>query len=397
MSEHPQDEREPRGAPPGAASAAGRRGGRTETEARRANGNGPGPGRGIRNLVRAWLRGAPKVGQTPADVIHRENKWSLLRYRPRAEGLTYATPILLVPSLINRHYVLDLQPGRSFAGFLVERGHDVYIIDWGSPGDEDRYLEFDDICDRYLGRAVRKVAARSERRQVHLLGYCLGGTLATIYTAARPERVASLTALAAPIDFSDEGMLARWTRTDTFDLDALVDACGNVPWALMQASFQMLRPTLQVAKFVGVVDRAWDDEFLDGFFALERWLNDNISFPGECYRRYIRELYRENALMRGAFALSGNVVRLGAITCPTLVVSFEHDHIVPSPSAAPLVDCVSSPDTEHLRLAGGHVGAVISRKAKERLWPTMAAWWEARDRVANAHDEAAPSAPPAPV
>lgn len=337
-------------------------------------------GRRIRNLIGAFRRGKPRVGTTPADVIHRENKWRLLRYRPRPGGLAYDTPVLLVPSLINRHYVLDLQRGRSFAEFLVAQGHDVYIIDWGRPGDEDRYLEFDDICDRYLGRAVRKVASRSPRGKAHLLGYCLGGTLTTIYTAARPERVASNTALAAPIDFSDNGLLARWTRTETFDLEALEAGFGNVPWPLMQVSFQMLRPTLQLAKIVGLIDRAWDDEFLDGFFAIERWGNDNVSFPGACYRRYVQELYRENALVRGQFSLSGVPARLDAMTCPTLVISFEHDHIVPWPSAAALLDHIASSDTKHLHLPGGHVGAVISRKAATKLWPAISSWWAERDR-----------------
>ena len=101
-------------------------------------------------------RKAPAVGQTPADVVHAENKWRLLRYRPRASGLAFTTPLVLVPSLINRHYVLDLLPGKSFVEYFVARGHDVYCIDWGTPGDEDRYVTFDDVCDRYLGRALRK-------------------------------------------------------------------------------------------------------------------------------------------------------------------------------------------------------------------------------------------------
>ena len=294
--------------------------------------------RRLRNLFDLRRRARPVVGATPADVIHAENKWRLLRYRPRAAGVAFATPVLLVPSLINRHYVLDLQPGRSFAEYLVGRGHDVYIIDWGTPGDEDRYLSFDDVCDRYLGRAVSRAARSAGADQVHLLGYCLGGTLTTIYTAARPARVASMVALAAPIAFDDDGLLATWTRRPELDVDALVEACGNLPWPLMQASFHMLRPTLGLAKAVNLIDRAWDDNFLDSFFAIERWGNDNVSFPGECYRRYLGELYRGNALVAGTFHLSGVPARLEQITCPVLCITFEHDHIVPWRSAAVLLD-----------------------------------------------------------
>lgn len=328
------------------------------------------------NLVRRAARGLPPVGLTPADVVHAENKWRLLHYRGAAD---FATPVLLVPSLINRHYVLDLRPGRSFAEFLVEHGHDVYVIDWGTPGDEDRHLEWDDIVDRYLGRAIRVAARRSGQDEVHLLGYCLGGTLTAVHAAARPERVASLLLVAAPIDFHQGGLLARWTSTPTFDLEAMADAFGNVPWPLMQASFHMLRPTLNLTKLVSMIDRAWDDEFLDHFAALERWGNDNVSFPGRAYRRYLQELYRENRLVDGTFTMSGLPARLDAIRQPVLVVSFADDHIVPDRSATAALDLVSSPDRTLLRVPGGHVGAMVSRKARDGLWGQLSAWWAERD------------------
>lgn len=346
------------------------------------------------DLAKLWRGGRPQVGVTPADVVHRENKWRLLRYRPLPEGPAFATPVLLVPSLINRHYVLDLMPGKSFAEWMVAHGHDVYVIDWGTPGPEDRYLSFDDVCDTYLGRAVRHVARASERGRVHLLGYCLGGTLATIYTAARPERVASLVALAAPIGFHDEGLLSAWTRTPTFDVAALVAACGNVPWPLMQSAFHLLRPTLGLSKAVALLERAWNDEFLDGFLALETWGNDNVSFPGECYRRYVEELYRGDALLRGTFTLSGIPARLEQIRCPTLAVTFAHDNIVPAASAAVLLERISSEDKHRIHLPGGHVGAVVSKAASQNLWPQISSFWAERDEEVSGRRAATEEAEP---
>jgi polyhydroxyalkanoate synthase subunit PhaC len=333
--------------------------------------------RGLRNLIDRVSRGPISVGLTPRETVWRERQWQLLRFAPAERR--HATPILLVPSLINRWYVLDLAPGRSLIEWLIGQGHEVYCIDWGTPRPEDRYLELDDVADRAIGRALRRASRGSEDGRVHLLGYCLGGTLATIHAAARPERVASLTALAAPIDFHQGGLLAHWSTTPTFDLDALIAAFGNVPWPLMQASFHMLRPTLGLAKSVTLIDRAWDDEFLDGFLATERWGSDNVSFPGAAYRRYIDELYRENRLMKGTFQLSGRPARLEAIACPTLVISFAADHIVPAASARALLDRIASRDKVHLEPSGGHVGAVVSRRAAEGLWPAMSAFWAARD------------------
>ena len=216
------------------------------------------------NLASRLARGRPPVGSTPADVVHTENKWRLLRYR-RATPARLKTPVLLVPSLINRHYVLDLLPGKSFVQWLLERGHDVYCIDWGTPADEDRYLSFDDVCDRYLGRALHKTG------RAHVLGYCMGGTLAVLHASVHPERFASLTALAAPVRFSEAGLLGLWTQSQQFEPESMVEGLGNVPWQLLQSSFHMLRPTLNLSKTVHMIDRACDDEFLDGFLALETW------------------------------------------------------------------------------------------------------------------------------
>ena len=343
----------------------------------------------LAKLAQMVTKPKPPVGTTPADVIHRENKWRLLRYRPAPGGPKFQTPVLLVPSLINRHYVMDLLPGKSLAEDLVKAGHDVYCLDWGTPGDEDRYLSFDDVCDRYLGRAIRKVAKRSPRGKTHVLGYCLGGTLATIHAAVHQEHVASLLVLAAPVGFEGEiGLLETWTRLKTFQVGDIVEAFGNVPWQLMQSAFTMLRPTLSLSKAVHVVDKALQDdglnankweEFSEGFRALETWGNDNVSFPGACYERYIEELYRKDALIKGTFTLSGKPVHLEKITVPTMCIVFQHDNIVPMKNASVLVDKIGSTDKELVSLPGGHVGAVVSRGAQRSLWPRMSAFWAKRD------------------
>ena len=333
------------------------------------------------SLAALWKRagkGPAPVGLTPSTCVWSENKWRLLKFSPPAgTPRKFATPILMVPSLINRWYVLDLQPTRSLIEWLVAQGHEVFCIDWGTPGAEDRFLTWDDIGGTYVGRAVR-IAAR-ETGGVHVLGYCLGGTIATAYVAAFPDHVASLTALAAPVDFEHAGIMATWTRTPTFDVAALVAAFGNVPWQLMQASFNLLKPTLTAQKVVTLLDRAWHDEFLDGFLATERWGNDNVSFPGATYARYIDELYRQNRLAAGTFTVLGRPARMDAIACPVLAIAFADDHIVPVACAKPLVDQVRSRDKQLIVERGGHVGAVVSRKAAERLWPALSTFWAQRD------------------
>lgn len=338
------------------------------------------PKKGPLESLSALIKRAPRgfdmpVGVTPHTVVWSENKWRLLKFSPAKR--VHRTPVLMVPSLINRWYVLDLGPGRSLIEWLVAQGHEVFCIDWGTPGAEDRYLTWDDIGGRYLGRAVRLAA--QETGQTHVLGYCLGGTIATAYTAAFPDHVASLLDLAAPIDFSAAGIMALWTRTPTFNVDALLAAFGNVPWPLMQASFTMLRPTLRASKAVTILDRAWDDEFLDGFLASEKWGADNVSFPGACYGQYIQDLYRGNKLVTGEFSVLGRPAKLSSITCPVLAIAFTDDNIVPVAAAQPLIDLVASRDKQILVDRGGHVGAVVSRKAATKLWPALSTFWAQRD------------------
>lgn len=327
-------------------------------------------------LARAALAWPPAVGTTPHDVVFRENKWSLLRYR--SESPSPRTPVLLIPSLINRHYVLDLVSGRSLIEYLVAVGHRVYCVDWGTPSDEDRYLELDDVIAGSIDRALRRTCADSGADRAHLLGYCLGGTLTCAYAAAFPDRVETLTAMAAPVDFDHAGIMADWVRSESFDLDAL-RSIGNLPWPLMQAAFHSLRPTLKLAKLVLALERAGDDDFLASFMALERWGTDNVSFPGAAYHRYIDALYRRNELFRGELTVAGRPARLDSIRCPVHTIAFAGDHIVPEKSAVALCTAVGSTDVQQWCKRGGHVSSVVSRSAHKDLWAAISGFWLERD------------------
>ncbi len=347
----------------------------------------------LRNLARLTLRGRPTVGATPCDVVHAERSWRLLRYRagesaaPEREApeFVHRTPVLMVPSLINRHYVLDLRPGRSLAAYLLGRGHDVFVIDWGTPGPEDRYLGFDDYAGDFLGRALERCCAEARSERAHVLGYCLGGTLAVAHAAAfaREGRVASLALLAAPVRFDDGGLLSVWMRSPAFDPRALVEATGLVPWPMMQAAFYLLKPFQLPSKLVALYDRAWDQGYLDGYAAVETWGADNVSLAGRFFEEYVERLYRSNELIEGRFSLCGRPASLASIECPVLTVTFEHDHIVPHESASALLGAVSSAVAERLHYDGGHIGSVISAKAEKTLWPALSGFFAKGDVAAQ--------------
>jgi polyhydroxyalkanoate synthase len=300
---------------------------------------------------------------------------------PQPSAQARPPSILLVPSLINRWYVLDLRPGASLVEALVSAGFDVWVLDWGIPEAEDRYLDWDAVLRR-LGRAVRRVQRETGRRELALLGYCMGGTLTAIHAAQHPDDLTALVTLAAPIDFSQGGMLRRMVDPQWFDAGAIADA-GNVAPSQMQAGFVALRPTLEAAKLMSMPDLATDAKARDAFLALEAWASDNIPFPGEAYRRYIGELYQRNELVTGTHRANGAPVSLGAIRCPVLAITATRDAICPSPAAAALTRLVGSSDASVLEVPGGHVGAVVGSRAAKEMYPRLIQWLTPRTGLAS--------------
>ena len=332
-----------------------------------------------RAVVAAWTGAAramvglgdetPALAQTPRDELPLEGGARLLHFRG---ARTIARPILLVPSLINRWYVLDLRPGKSLVEALVGAGFDVWLLDWGLPEAEDRYLDWDSVLRR-LARAARRVQRETAEAAIGLLGYCMGGTLAAIHAAQHAESIAAFVTLCAPIDFSLGGMLRRMVDPSWFDAGAMADA-GNVAPSQMQAGFTALRPTLELAKLMAQPDLAMDPKQRASFLALEAWASDNVAFPGEAYRRYIAEMYQGNQLVLGTHRANGEPANLGAIRCPTLAITATRDQICPPAAATALLRHVGATDTAELSVPGGHVGAVVGSKAASTMYPGLIEW-----------------------
>jgi polyhydroxyalkanoate synthase len=321
------------------------------------------------------------LAATPSRVIHKENKLQVRFYEKKpAPGVDLGktrVPILIVPSLINRHYILDLLPDKSLVRFLRDRGFDVAMIDWGMPGDEDRHVAFERFLDSYINRAIQALARETGCKKPVLLGYCLGGTMAAIHAAHRPENIAGLITLTAPINFHNSGLLSAWCRS-SHDPRLLIEAFGNAPWHVLQTSFQWLRPTMNAVRSLTMWRRSRDADFIESSMALDIWVNDNVSFPGECYQQMITSLYRDNALINGTLKLYNETVDFERLTCPVLNVAAQDDHIVPLDATQALRTLARSTDYAELLSPGGHIGAVISKKASAVLWPQIANWLESR-------------------
>lgn len=316
------------------------------------------------------------VGCSDKDEIYQEDKLRLYHYRPLAPA-TVSTPLLIVYALVNRPYVLDLQPDRSLIRRLLGLGIDVYLIDWGYPDAADRYLDLDDYINRYIDNCVDLVLRRHLQPALNLLGVCQGGTFSLCYTALQPAKVRNLITMVTPVDFhTPDNLLARWVRG--LDIDALVEAWGVVPGDLLNASYVSLMPfRLLQQKYVNLLEVGDDQASVDNFMRMEKWIFDSPDLAGEAFRQFARWFFQENRLVRGGLQIGGRDVDLRQITQPMLNIYGRQDHLVPPSASRPLAGLVASRDYQALDPSVGHIGMYVSARAQQQL-PEAIAYWLGR-------------------
>jgi len=320
-----------------------------------------------------------KIGQTPKELIWTLNKAKLYRYVPVVpETQQHRIPLLLVFAIMNRPHVLDLRPGHSFVEYMLKRGYDIYLLDWGIPGPEDKQLKFDDYVLEYLPRAIRKVKAVSSSDEFSMLGWCLGALITTLYASLRPDDgLKNLLLLTAPLDFSDKraGGFIRWTSDQAFNADRIVDTFGNVPGEMIDYGAKALKP---VENYIGNYVNLWDNidspKVVEAWHAMNTWVTDIIPMTGGAYRQLINEFYKENRLMNGTLAIRGEHVDLANLRANLLNVIAEADHITPPCQSEPIMDKISSSDKQVLRVRGGHIGIMAGSGAEKNTWPHIDAW-----------------------
>ncbi len=328
-----------------------------------------------------------EVGMTPCDVVYEEGQMRLLHYHPVTKD-PLKPPLLIVYAVINKPYILDLQPDRSVVAALQRRGVDVYMIDWGIPSSYDRHLGIGDYVNGYIDHAVAQICEREGVEQVSLMGYCIGGFLATIYAALHPGSVRNLILMASPIDFQvTNGLLHLWTKPEYFDPDLVVEAFGNVPADFLNGGFAVLDPLgNSTLKYMGLMEHADDPDFVDMFFRMEKWVADGVPVAGQFYKEFIRGGYQQNLLIQNRLKVGGEPVDLERITQPLLIIVAEKDHIVPPDSTRNLAKHVPSRDVKVLSMPVGHIGLSVGGEPHRVLWPDVADWIARRST--NGHGRA---------
>ena len=334
------------------------------------------------------------VGTTPHGIAYTEDKMRLLHYEPTT-GIQYPIPILIVYALVNRFYILDLQPDKSIIKYLLDQGFDVYVIDWGYPSGLDRYLTLDDYVNGYLNNVVEHIRKKSGFDKITLMGVCQGGTFSLMYASLYPEKVKNLITFVAPLNFdTDKALLHIWAKK--IDVDKVVDCYGIIPGDFLNSGFLLLDPfRLMIDKYVGLFDRMKcesgdkacslrNEEILNNFMRMEKWIFDSPGQAGEAFRQFIRDCYQKNLLIKNKMEIGGKRIDLKNVTMPLLNVMAQFDHLVPNDASRPIADAVASTEKETLVFPTGHIGMFVGSRSQGEVCPKIAAWLKTRSLLESA-------------
>lgn len=319
------------------------------------------------------------VGTLSHEVLEETRLYKLLHYRPLVSR-TAKTPILVVYALMNKSYILDLQPDKSWLRSLLSQGFNVYLIDWKTPTSIDKYVSFDDYVNYYIDDCVDLVAKENSVERLTLHGYCLGSTMAAMYTSLHQEKVRNLVTIAPIIDTgNDKTVLANFARY--LDVKTITDILGNFPREYLYGCFSMLKPFKQGAnKYLNLVENIDNAKFVQNFLRMEKWLYDTPSIAGETFRQWIEDIYQKNLLVKNEMWIGENLVDLSKINVPLLNIVAEEDHLVSPQCSVALNDSVSSMDKRLMHFHTGHVGLIASSYSQNNVLPKVGQWLRVRSQ-----------------
>lgn len=314
-------------------------------------------------------------GCSQTDPVWSRNKVTLYRYRPLVKPAG-GVPLLIVYALVNRPYMMDLQPDKSMIRGLLTAGVDVYLVDWGRPDGADRCTSLADYIDDLLPACTQYILETHRITALNVLGVCQGGVFSLCFTALHPGLVRNLVTMVTPVDFhTPTNLLSRWVRK----IDVAALCTGNVPGDVLNQAFLSLQPfRLRLQKYVELLRSNADGERLENFMRVERWLFDSPDQAATAFHEFLLWFYQENRLVNDQLYIGGRKVDLRAVRCPVLNLIGGRDHLVPPDASRALQRVVGTADYRAIEYDLGHIGMYVSTRAQRQVTPAIAQWLAAR-------------------
>ena len=324
------------------------------------------------------------IATSPGKVVFQNELIQLIQYAPSTESV-HATPLLIVPPWINKFYILDLGPQKSFIRYMVGKGFTVFIVSWVNPDARLKDKTFEEYMTEGLLAATDAVKRETGSEKINVIGYCVGGTLlgtTLAYLAARGEEpFASATFFAAQVDFTKAGDLLLFIDdTQLKALSEMMAERGYLDGARMATVFNMLRPKDLIWPYIVNNYMLGKKPFP---FDLLFWNQDSTRMTPANHNFYLREFYHENKLARGQMSIGGVKLDLGKVKLPIYELCAKEDHIAPAKSVFIGSRLFGGPVT-YVLAGSGHIAGVINPpdKPKYQYWTndkkaaTLEAWQE---------------------
>lgn len=314
-----------------------------------------------------------KTGLTEFEIIKETPLYRLLHYKPIKEQ-TYPYPLLIVYALINKSYIFDLQQNKSWIKNLLEQGINVYLLDWKSPSKLDKYTTIDDYVNFFIYECIENIKSIENVEQISLQGYCMGATMSLMYASLYQKNIKNLITIAPIVDVEKDKSVIR-NMAHYMNIDKILSYHENFPYELLYLVFASLKPFKQgVSKYLNLFNNLEDENFVQNFLRIEKWLYDTPPIAGEAFRQWVKDIYQKNLFAKNKMIIGESKINLSNIKIPLLNLVAEADHLVTPECSISLNNLVSSSDKSLMTFPTGHVGLVASGFSQKIVLPKIGKW-----------------------